>query len=298
MLRTILRALRLPFTSASALPFIFGSLITRDNFRILPFILGLIAAVSTHLSANLMNDYADAKSGADNQDRTFYGFFGGSKLIQEGIFSQVFYLKLAVSFALIAVVSVLAICLTLKRSCILTLYLFILFLGWSYSHKPLQLSYRRLGEPVIFLLFGPALVMGGYFIQTGIFPDLKSFLLSSPFGFFTTAILFANEVPDYPQDKAVAKMTWVSIVGMEKSYALYFVLMALGFLSILLNFFLGYLGVLSLGALFGVIPMFKAAKILKEHYIDKMRLIFSSKLTIAIQTSVSLLLIGDILCKR
>ena len=75
----------LPFLSASVLPFVFGSLIIRDNFNLAGFLLGLVAVMSTHLSANLINDYADSKSGADWQDRSFYGLFGGSKLIQEKV---------------------------------------------------------------------------------------------------------------------------------------------------------------------------------------------------------------------
>ena len=81
MLKNIIRALRLPFLSASILPFVFGSLVVRKQFNLPAFILGLMAAAFTHLSANLINDYADSKSGVDWQDKRFFGFFGGSKLI-------------------------------------------------------------------------------------------------------------------------------------------------------------------------------------------------------------------------
>ena len=86
-----IRALRLPFTTASVLPFIAGSLLAKATFGIGPFILGLISVVMTHLGSNLINDYADSKSGADWQDKKFYTFFGGSKLIQEGVFLETFY---------------------------------------------------------------------------------------------------------------------------------------------------------------------------------------------------------------
>jgi len=105
MIKNIIRAFRLPFLSASILPFIFGSLIKRGNFNLVGFLLGLVAASTTHLSANLLNDYADAKSGVDWRDRNFYKFFGGSKLIQEKVLSESFYLCAAVIFALLAGVS-------------------------------------------------------------------------------------------------------------------------------------------------------------------------------------------------
>ncbi|MDD5255851.1 MAG: hypothetical protein PHR11_07380, partial [Candidatus Omnitrophica bacterium] len=64
----IVRALRLPFISASVLAFVFGSLIERRHFNVAGFFLGLAAAVGLHLGANLINDYADSRSGADWQD--------------------------------------------------------------------------------------------------------------------------------------------------------------------------------------------------------------------------------------
>jgi 1,4-dihydroxy-2-naphthoate octaprenyltransferase len=56
-----IRALRLPFIVVSILPFIYGSLIERRGFNYGGFLLGLSAVISTHLSANLINDYADSR---------------------------------------------------------------------------------------------------------------------------------------------------------------------------------------------------------------------------------------------
>jgi 1,4-dihydroxy-2-naphthoate octaprenyltransferase len=137
--------------------------------------------------------------------------------------------------------------------------------------------------------------MGGYFIQTGIFPDQKSFLLSLPFGLLTTAILFANEVPDYPVDERSAKFTWVSIVKPKRAYLLYSLLMVLAFLALLLNILSGYLKLQAALSLVFMALAVRAAIILKRYPDDKVRLIESSKLTIATQTLVSLGLIAAII---
>jgi len=291
----IIRALRLPFLSASILPFIFGSLIKKDNFNSLGFFLGLIAVAATHLSANLINDYADSKSGADWQDLNFYKFFGGSKLIQEKILPEKFYLRAAVIFALIATLCVILLSFVLKSIFVFIIYSAIIILSWLYSEKPLQFSYHRLGEIFIFILFGPALVMGGYFIQTGIFPDLRSFLVSVPFGLFTTAILFANEVPDFLDDKKAGKLNWVSISGPKKAFLLYYLLMGLAFSVILLIVVLGYLKPWAFLAFIFILPVVKAGVILKNYPFDKAHLVDSSKLTIAAQTLASLVLIAGVI---
>ena len=212
-LKYYIRALRLPFITASLLPFISGSLAARGDFNLLGFCLGLICVMFTHLSANLINDHADSKSGADWQERAFWGFFGGSKLIQENVLPEAAYIKAAVFFACAGTVCAALISALLRTLLPLSLYAIILALAWLYSRRPLQFSYNRLGELIVFILFGPVPVMGGYFIQTHCFPSFKSFLLSLPFGFLTTAILFANEVPDFKNDAAVKKINWVSLTG-------------------------------------------------------------------------------------
>lgn len=290
-LKNLIRALRLPFSTASILPFIFGSLLVRNQFKFLHFILGFFAVLCTHLSANLINDYADSKSGADWLDKKFYGFFGGSKLIQEKVFSEKFYLVASVVCFSLAFTCIVTLAAILKSMSIIVIYLAIVLLAVSYSKKPLQFSYRRTGEFIIFFLFGPVLVMGGYFIQTGIFPTVESFILSLPFGFLTTAILFANEIPDFPEDKKAGKFTWVSIMGPERAYLLYYTLVFCAFLCIILSVVLGFLKPIALLSLIFILPALKAAGILKKFFADKKRLIESSKLTIAVQAVVSIILI-------
>lgn len=289
-----IRALRLPFISASAIPFIFGSLIVRRPFNFLTFSFGLVSAIATHLGANLLNDYADSRSGVDWQDKEWYNFFGGSKLIQERILSEAFYLKAALFFFSLAFMCAIILTVALKNLSILGYFLVIFFFSWSYSHKPFQFSYHLLGEFIIFLLFGPAVVMGAYFLQTGIFPDLKSFLLSVPLGLLTTNILFANEIPDYPQDKSAGKLTWVSILGPQRSYILYFLLSLIAFVFIAVNIQLGSLGNVSYLAFIFFALVLKASLILKKCSL-KTDLIASSKLTIAVHMLVGIMLIMDAL---
>jgi len=298
-MQNIIRALRLPFITASVLPFIFGSVIGRGSFNTIGFILGLAAVIATHLAVNLINDYADSRSGADWQDRTFYGFFGGSKLIQEGVLSERFYLYGAIICALIAFLAVAMLALVLKAVWVTGLYLLILFLSWAYSHAPLRLSYRRMGEIFIFLLFGPVPVMGGYFIQAGIFPDMKSFILSLPFGFLTAAILFANEVPDFSVDKKTGKFTMVSVTGQKQAFLFYLLLVACAFFAIIYGVTSGYLNPCALFSLVFILPAIKAAQILKRHPQDKAKLVESSRLTIALQNLTGLsLIIVSILCGK
>ncbi|MFC1658289.1 prenyltransferase [Candidatus Omnitrophota bacterium] len=289
------RAFRLPFILASILPFIFGSCIDKSSFLFMRFFIGLITVALTHLGANLINDYADSKYGADWQDRKWHTFFGGSKLIQEGVLPERFYLNAAKFCFAAACACILLLSFILHNLLIIGLYALILFLGFSYSHKPLVFSYRRLGELIIFILFGPAVVMGGYFIQTQIFPDPRSFILSLPFGFFTTAILYSNEVPDFQDDLKAGKLTWVNFLGQEKAFLLYCILIFSGFFCIGLNIIIGNLSLISALAFIFIFPALRAAYILRRFHDNKKALKGSSRITIALQALVSIILIADIL---
>jgi 1,4-dihydroxy-2-naphthoate octaprenyltransferase len=215
-------------------------------------------------------------------------------LIQEDLLSEGFYLKAAAAFASIAAAAVVLLALNLRSPSVIGFYLIIILLSWSYSTKPLQFSYRGLGEIIIFLLFGPALVMGGYFIQTGIFPDVKSFILSLPLGLLTTAILFANEVPDFNEDRQVGKLNWVSLAGLYNAFRLYYLLVIMALFAIgwaVALKFLNPLAILAFGLCF---PMVKAGNVLRNPS-DKMRLIASSRITIAVHHLAGLILILGIL---
>jgi len=212
--------------------------------------------------------------------------------------TELFYFKLAVLFLFISGACLITLAVVLHSVRIVQLFLFIVVLSWAYSQKPFRLSYRMAGEPVIFLLFGPALVMGGYFIQTEIFPDARSFILSLPFGFLTTALLFINEVPDADADRNVGKRTWVSLVGKRNAHIVYALLISFAYFYVAACLFLHYVHGLAFGAFAGCFFFIRAYGILKRSFDDKDRLLLASKLTIMGELTVSVVLILDLLLSR
>lgn len=290
-LSAILRASRAPFLVVFILPFVCGSLLEKGFFRWPRFWLGMGAVIFSTAGANMLNEYADSKSRADWQDTRRYQFFGGSKLIQEGIRSEGFVLSGALVCFILATLLVFGLTLMLKNTRTLLYYAVVIFFAYTHSGAPFRFSYRRLGEVLIFLLCGPALFMGAHFIQTGIFPSVRSFFLSLPFGLLTTAVLFANEVPDFSEDARVSKYNWVSISGPAKAYLLYEFIIILAFTAIAINVALEYLNPFSLFALPCLFVSFAAARILKKNFRDKNALAVSSLLTIIVHHVTGLILI-------
>lgn len=228
----VVRALRLPFCSASAVPYIAGGILASGPTRWDVFALGLAAVVFTHLSANLMNDVADDANTVDRQDSRYFGFFGGSQLIQEGVLTRRAYRAGAMACGAVAAVSVLAAAWLTGSWPAVAYFAAILLLGWAYSHPPLKLSSRGLGELTIFLLFGPACVVGGAYLQQGGWPSEAAWWVSVPLGLLTAAILVANEVPDAEIDAAGGKRTLVVRLGAGRGWALLAVTLGAVYVSI------------------------------------------------------------------
>lgn len=135
--------------------------------------------------------------------------------------------------------------LVLALGCIIGLFLafkkgpFILILGtigalsgYSYTGKPLMLKYRGLGAPLVFVIFGPLMVLGGYFVQSERV-STNALLISIPVGLLTTAILHANDIRDIYHDKKAGIKTLSIIIGRANSCFIYYGLLSLSYISVL-----------------------------------------------------------------
>ena len=75
--------------------------------------------------------------------------------------------------------------------------------GVGYTAPPLRLKYRGLGLPVVFVLMGPPMVEGAFYVVTG-HVSLAAFAVSIPIGCLVAAILHGNEWRDIALTKATA----------------------------------------------------------------------------------------------
>src|SRR5207244_549931 len=84
--------------------------------------------------------------------------------------------------------------------------------GWGYTAPPLQYKFRALGLPLVFLLMGPLMVVGGYYVVTGSF-TWNAVAASIPVGLLVAAILHGNEWRDISDDARAGIVTFSIRVG-------------------------------------------------------------------------------------
>jgi 1,4-dihydroxy-2-naphthoate octaprenyltransferase len=93
--------------------------------------------------------------------------------------------------------------------------------GVFYTAKPVEFKYKALGDVAVFVSFGPAMVLGAYFVQAHRFSWLPV-LYAIPVGLLVDAILHSNNLRDIANDK-VAKITTMPIlIGERRAKAMYY----------------------------------------------------------------------------
>jgi 1,4-dihydroxy-2-naphthoate octaprenyltransferase len=279
MVRTYLRALRLPFLAGSIIPVLTASafVFQRGAFSPLAFLMALIGVAALHLGSNLLNDYYDA-SGSDSINMRLTPFSGGSRVIQENKIGPDTILALSILFFSIGITC--GIWFTFwGRPYVLLIGLVGLLAGWAYSSPPLKLMYRGLGEPLIVLAFGPLLTLGTYYVIADSISWAAS-LLGFPNGFLIMAVIWINEFPDYQADLEAKKRNLVVRLGLSRARYLYCMIMLLPFVAIIfLSSLVGlpFLVIISLGAL----PLaIKAIQVVWRRYLFYQELIPAQALTI------------------
>lgn len=214
MIRTWLKAARLPSQSYIALPLLLGQVLAwaaTDTWSWTVFALVQLFGITDQLYIVWANDYADRDT--DAQNNTFTIFSGGSRVLVDQSLSPKTLLRAAQAMVLLSVI-LLATLAYLVNPLIFPIGVTGLILLWAYSFKPLMLSYRGGGELLQTLGVGLVLPLIGYMAQGGDlfgFPwDYLAILLP-----LNLATAIATALPDVPSDSASNKRTIPVKFGLE-----------------------------------------------------------------------------------
>ena len=240
-----LRALRAFSFPVSVLPVLVATAAVRTvgDWRWDVLVASALGVMLLHAGGNLLNDYFDFRFGVD---RKVTGDEGrpGRFLVRGELAPRDVLIEAIVCLALAAVAA--GFLLTRCDRGILWFGLGAVVGLYAYTGPPLKLKYRALGEPLIFIVFGPLLVVGAAYAQTGRV-EWAVAVLSVPIGLATTAVLVGNNVRDQEEDGDAGIVTLMHRVGHRAVRTLYVVLVVGAAVGIGAIGFAG-LGPLALGA--------------------------------------------------
>jgi len=219
------------------------------------------------MTVNVINDYHDYLDGIDlNTRRT--PFSGGSGVLPENLLkpNQAFWF--ATICLLIAMVIGFYFCIVKGW----ILFPLLLIAGFSAYFYNVYLSKRMMGEIFAGLGFGPLLVLGSYYIQTGRYSWETLFASLAP-GILTANLLFLNEFPDSEADQKGGRKHFVISLGRRDASYLFVALMGVSYLCIIVGVLTGIMPVVTLISLGSVWFGWKAAVGTLKHYNDMNQLV-------------------------
>ena len=222
------------------------------------YVLTLLGMMLMQAGANVLNDYFDYKNDVDTSHVP--GSFGtGGRAIARNLLSPA--QVLAVGLALYAFALPIGIYLTVKAGLpVLILGLLGFFVGFFYTGGPIGFKYYALGEPAVFLVWGPLMVSGTYYVQRSEFSGQAAWI-SIPIGILVALILFANNIRDLTSDTCAKVRTIATILGKQGAVRLYGMLI---FASYAITLLLIVAGQLSLWGLLTLISLPLALKLIKQ----------------------------------
>jgi 1,4-dihydroxy-2-naphthoate octaprenyltransferase len=221
------------------------------------FVLALLALVIAHASNNMINDYFDTTGGVDTDGYT-RALYAPHPLLS-GLISKRGLIATIVACNLVD----LAIGVVLLRARgwpVAAFALAGLFVSVFYVAPPLKLKHHGLGEPAVFLVWGPLMICGTYYVTAGTLP-WWTWIASIPYAIVVTTVLIGKHVDKYEQDGARGIHTLPVLLGREASLRLNQALM-IGFyvtvLALVLSGVVGWGVLLVAGALPRLVEVLRA----------------------------------------
>jgi 1,4-dihydroxy-2-naphthoate octaprenyltransferase len=216
----VTRAAVLPMTLFAGL--VAGLLAVRaEGFSWPLYLLALLGILVAHACNNLLNDLSDTDVGLDTEryPRAIYAphpiLSGMVRRKQVGL--AVLGL-MATDFLIMVVLA------TQRGWPVVAFALAGVVLSVAYAAPPLRLKARGLGEPDVFLTWGPLMIAGTYFSAVGELP-WQVWLASIPYGLLCTTVLMGKHIDKIPYDEPTGTRTLPVLLGGVRARVLTIVLL-------------------------------------------------------------------------
>ena len=199
-----------PFSyTAAVIPVLLGAALTVYlNETAAWWLLPLIVFASFFLQAgtNLVSEYFDYQKGVDRPET-----YGSSRvLVEKRLDSKQVLLVGLGCFALTACIGLVFV--AQRGWPIFLLGVIGLLGGFFYTAGPVAYKYFGLGDLFVFCLMGPLMVIGSFFVLTGVYVH-SVLLISLPVGFLVAGILSGNNLRDIGHDTQAHIHTTATVLG-------------------------------------------------------------------------------------
>ncbi|GAB6007722.1 prenyltransferase [Dysgonomonas reticulitermitis] len=250
-------------------------------------VMAIIGAVIFHAGGNLISDYNDYKYGVDREGKV------GTDILTSKLFTPKQVLVYGWIFIIIGT------CLGLfliSQSGIGLLWIGLLgAIGAVFYYI---FKFRALGDLLIFLVYGPTIMLGTGYVMLG-YIDWTLLFVSLPMAFITVNVLHSNNTRDIRSDRYAEIKTYAMVIGVKASVIHYYILTILSYVSIVVMVILNILPVTALITLITIPIAIKNCKAMSQiteddvtpiNDLDKntaqLQLMFSASLSLGLIISI------------
>ena len=169
-------------------------------------VLGLVVA---HAANNMINDYFDLEGGIDTDDYV-RAQYAPHPILSGWVTKR--QLGAAILIANAIDLAILLFLMTQRGPLVAAFALGGLFVSVFYVAPPIRLKHIGLGEPGVFVVWGPLMVVGTFFVATGQIPGWV-WIASLPYAILVTSVLFGKHIDKIDADRKKGVRTMPVLLG-------------------------------------------------------------------------------------
>jgi len=173
-------------------------------------VLGLVVA---HAANNMINDYFDLEGGIDTDDYV-RAQYAPHPILSGWVTKR--QLGAAILLANAIDLGILLFLVTQRGPLVAAFALGGLFISVFYVAPPIRLKHIGLGEPGVFVVWGPLMVVGTFFVATGEIPGW-AWVASLPYAILVTTVLFGKHIDKIEADKKKGVRTMPVLLGERRA---------------------------------------------------------------------------------
>ncbi len=201
-------------------------------------LLAIFGLVVAHAANNMINDYFDLEGGVDTDDYV-RALYAPHPILSGWVTKR----QLAAAILLVNAIDLgIMLILTAPRGpLVIAFALAGLFISVFYVAPPIRLKHIGLGEPGVFLVWGPLMVVGTFFVATGAIPGWV-WVASLPYAILVTTVLFGKHIDKIEADTRKGVRTLPVILGERRARLVARILMIAFYPIVLGAVALGWIG--------------------------------------------------------
>jgi 1,4-dihydroxy-2-naphthoate octaprenyltransferase len=202
------------------------------------FMIAVVGLVLAHAANNMINDYFDTTGGIDTE-----GYVRALYAPHPILSGWVTKRQLEVAILLVNAIGagIMLYLAAVRGPLIIVFALAGLFVSVFYVAPPIRLKYHGLGEPGVFVVWGPLMIGGTFLAATGTIPGWV-LLVSIPYALIVTAVLFGKHIDKIEADSKLGVRTLPVILGEARARVVGRWLMILFYPLTLLAVLVGWIG--------------------------------------------------------